>query len=74
MPMPCPRHGLTGDPYLISVLKRCPSHGLTRDLISDAYAMSQTWSYMGSHLDANYMSQTWSYMRSQLGADAMSQT
>ncbi|KAH1114413.1 hypothetical protein J1N35_007791 [Gossypium stocksii] len=74
MPMPCPKHGLTGDPYLILMPKPCPRHGLTRDLISDAHAMSQIWSYRGSHSDANAMFQTWSYLGSQFGADAMSPT
>ncbi|KAH1073019.1 hypothetical protein J1N35_025347 [Gossypium stocksii] len=72
--MPYPIHGLIQDPYLILVPNPCPKHGLIRDLTSDAHAMSQAWSYRGSHLDANAMSRTWSYMGSQFGADAMSQT
>ncbi|MFQ6627145.1 hypothetical protein Gotur_004724 [Gossypium turneri] len=48
VPMPCPRHGLTGD--LSSQCQRhVPDmvlHGTSHDL-KDASAMSQTWSYMG---------------------------
>ncbi|MFQ6621797.1 hypothetical protein Gotur_001442, partial [Gossypium turneri] len=50
VPMPCSRHGLTGD-----LSSRCQRH--VRDMVlhgtshnlNNANAMSQTWSYMGSH-------------------------
>ncbi|MFQ6659050.1 hypothetical protein Gotur_028084 [Gossypium turneri] len=49
VPMPCPRHCLTGD-----LSSRCQCHvpdmvlhGTSHDL-KDANAMSQTWSYMRS--------------------------
>ncbi|MFQ6649793.1 hypothetical protein Gotur_023619 [Gossypium turneri] len=49
VPMPRPRHGLTGD--LSSWCQRhVPDlvlHGTSHNL-NDANAMSQTWSYMGS--------------------------
>ncbi|MFQ6667295.1 hypothetical protein Gotur_033362, partial [Gossypium turneri] len=53
--MPCPRHGLTGD-----LSSRCQRHVPDMSLhwtshnLSDANAMSQTWSYMGS-LYPNFM-------------------
>ncbi|MFQ6658878.1 hypothetical protein Gotur_027970, partial [Gossypium turneri] len=50
VPMSCPRHGLTGD-----LSSRCQRHvpdmvlhGTSHNL-NNANAMSQTWSYMGSH-------------------------
>ncbi|MFQ6668752.1 hypothetical protein Gotur_034288 [Gossypium turneri] len=49
VPMPCPRHGLTGD-----LSSRCQRHVLdmvlygTSHNLNDANAMYQTWSYMGS--------------------------
>ncbi|KAH1047379.1 hypothetical protein J1N35_038163, partial [Gossypium stocksii] len=36
--------------------------------------MSQTWSYTGSHVEADAISQAGSYTSSRLIADAMSQT
>ncbi|MFQ6626158.1 hypothetical protein Gotur_005459 [Gossypium turneri] len=50
VPMPCPRHGLTGD-----LSSRCQRHVPdmvlhgTSHILNDVNAMSQTWSYMGSH-------------------------
>ncbi|MFQ6624104.1 hypothetical protein Gotur_004069, partial [Gossypium turneri] len=47
VPMPCPRHGLTGD-----LSSRCQRHVPDMVLHGTSYlgdnAMSQTWSYMGS--------------------------
>ncbi|MFQ6656871.1 hypothetical protein Gotur_026791 [Gossypium turneri] len=46
MPMPCPRHGLTGD-----LSSRCQRHVPNMVLQGTSHlgtnAMSQTWSYMG---------------------------
>ncbi|MFQ6635110.1 hypothetical protein Gotur_011110, partial [Gossypium turneri] len=50
VPMPCPRHGLMGD--LPSWYQRhVPDMVLlgTSHNLNNANAMSQTWSYMGSH-------------------------
>ncbi|MFQ6659494.1 hypothetical protein Gotur_028374, partial [Gossypium turneri] len=50
VPMPCPRHGLTGDfssrcqRHVPDIVLRGTSHNL-----NNAKAMSQAWSYMGSH-------------------------
>ncbi|MFQ6667793.1 hypothetical protein Gotur_033690 [Gossypium turneri] len=50
VPMPCPKHGLTGD-----LSSRCQRHVLdmvlhgTSHNFNHSNAMSQTWSYMGSH-------------------------
>ncbi|MFQ6629600.1 hypothetical protein Gotur_008139, partial [Gossypium turneri] len=50
VPMPCPRHGLTGDLssryqcHVLNMVLRETSHNL-----NNFNAMSQTWSYMGSH-------------------------
>ncbi|MFQ6665493.1 hypothetical protein Gotur_032214, partial [Gossypium turneri] len=50
VPMPCPRHGLTRDlsswyqRHVPNMVLRGTSHNL-----NNANAMSQTWSYMGSH-------------------------
>ncbi|MFQ6659567.1 hypothetical protein Gotur_028418, partial [Gossypium turneri] len=50
VPMPCPRHGLTGDlssryqRHVLDVVLCGTSHNL-----NNANAMSQIWSYMGSH-------------------------
>ncbi|KHG23851.1 hypothetical protein F383_08450 [Gossypium arboreum] len=43
--MPYPRYSLIQS----FMPMPCPRHGLTLALISDADAMSQTWSYTGSH-------------------------
>ncbi|MFQ6636725.1 hypothetical protein Gotur_013177, partial [Gossypium turneri] len=61
VPMPCPRHGLTVD---LSSQYQChvPDmvlHGTSHNL-HNANVMSQTWSYMGSHLpnDMTFVSDT----------------
>ena len=46
VPMPCPRHGLTL--AIIVWLMHVPDMSYTSPLL-DADAMSQTWSYTGSH-------------------------